>query len=1854
VLVTAKGIKSTNAQLAGVDAAARKAGGGATAMGSRFAKAAKVAAAALLVTLGVGLHAAISKGMEFERQMSSLGAVTEATAKQQGRLEKQALRLGEATQYSASETAEAQIELAKGGLKTKEIIGGALPAALSLAAAGQLELADAATATVNAMKLFGLSGKESVMIADLYATAANTTTADVGDFAMAMTAGGSAAKQAGLDINETVVILEALAEAGIKNSDAGTSLKTSFIQLLAPSTKQKKLAGELGLVWTKQNGTLKSGVEISRELHRVTDEMTKAERLKVEATLAGTDGFRTLAALYDAGPAKLERMTRANLKQGTAQEVAAKKMDNLKGDVEQLEGAFETLEIQLMHGSAPALREITQDATDLVTQINGIVSNEGLTGEQKVDRIFNVLAGAASDALTKITEEAAQYGPRFIQAFGHGMLEGWNQMSPLARIFSVAALLKAVGGKGALLSSGGLIGRFLGIGVSTSAATTIAGKGGGKGGVVGALGAIKWGRVGALGLGVALADATVEEFSREANMKSDDLSKALNAMGGPRPFGVDFFGGAEKLPVVGGLFSGALKDSEKAARNVSAQYDELLEKRVRISAATEKTLRAEVEELDLTKSQKAQLEQMFEVIRGGRNLGIKVDLGDLGRVKNISAYLKNFDLLKSGVITRMKDISKISQESLEHINASYKAGTPKWRAAVIDSMQAQVAAIKAGMKSGVIETEAGQDRIRDLMRNMHLVKGDDWLGLAKGFASSWAKAGSVTEGQIQKQIKQLRKLPPGAQEQARNAMVRMARAMESEGKLVEGSASRLNSALTATFGKTKTQIEHSVAMAMANVAASVEDGATNVGGALGSIQKQLGHALEALGSSKIPGLVLSAASQYHHAREATMSGFETGGFVVAGRGEGDRPFPGGLEVGSFVMNKTATAALGFAGGGRVPVELEPGELVLGPREVRAHGLGNLEAMNRAVRRKDGGPIGTPQFSGPTGPVREIAQLSAVKVAAAANAYYDQHMPQGGPGYSGPPIGPAGTSTYMGVLMATWVKQALEYAAAHGSGNPQPTSGYRSHAYNVAQGRDYYSEHEKTQYPGGAVDFGGFTTGLAQKMAVVNATRGFRYPLLAPIGFRDDGHASGTGHMLGGLIRRLASGGTVLGIAGPILARNGLDLVSGAGVMGNSYGESNWNTEAIEPGTDNGGLFGFTTGEKSKAALEGYAKAHGHSWTDTATQVKFMLSTLPAGMREAMNRMSKVDETTSYFMHNWERPENYSSLGTRISAAHRAVQYFKNHGYKNADEADEHSFKEDVPKLFHGLHTDSLHFPSTPKNVKGLDREIDRWKEELGKYHRVAGAARRADKPKVEQALQHNATDIAKQLRELRHEKTKLKRKIARERFTTGVQRRLATLTGFEPAIEEAQRRYEELGQTAGQAVDLEPLQPELPREPQLPDTATAKQVADAHNTYERERQASEEGYVSTLTAYIEGTERPAYLHTLDAAGAWRNTILDAQAAAAGPWQKQNFLGGLEGGFEDRIITLVQNEEAIEEFIQQVNERVSDWRSSRHDDGDKDKRQGDDKGKGKGQGKSGGGQISEAATVGMPADLAHQIETRDRLLEKLPELRFRENQLRETLGEGRGYFYPGKVGRGVRGVENIYHLRSKPPVPAIGSGTFEDDLRDVQGIHWPGQHDKLGSLPVTPSLGQFGGAIWETQTAISELGLRIKEAGASVQPADIETPGPEEDATTSQLLEATQQLLRESNTRNAVAEAQGAAIDRWRTERADLNSGSSAFAGFFAGGGSIPAGKWGVTGEKGPEPVFGPARVFSNQEGREMFGGGGETSIQVIVKGDIAPAPGVNPDEVIEVLESHPRSKDVIRRTVLGGRGTGRATPGDWA
>jgi len=206
---------------------------------------------AALTTVGaLGVAAfgmAVNAAAKFEQNVSGIAAVSGATEQQLDQVRKKALQLGADTKFSAAEAAEGIEELVKAGLSVEEALNGGADAAVNLAAAGGIELRQAAIIAANAMNQFGLSAEELPRVADVLAGAANASAADVEQLGMALSQVGAVARTVGLSFDDTVLALSALADAGIKGSDAGTSLKTFLVNLI-PSTKEARdLMIELGL-----------------------------------------------------------------------------------------------------------------------------------------------------------------------------------------------------------------------------------------------------------------------------------------------------------------------------------------------------------------------------------------------------------------------------------------------------------------------------------------------------------------------------------------------------------------------------------------------------------------------------------------------------------------------------------------------------------------------------------------------------------------------------------------------------------------------------------------------------------------------------------------------------------------------------------------------------------------------------------------------------------------------------------------------------------------------------------------------------------------------------------------------------------------------------------------------------------------------------------------------------------------------------------------------------------------------------------------------------------------------------------------------------------------------------------------------------------------------------------------------------------------------------------------------------------------------------------------------------------------------------------------------------------------------
>lgn len=342
-----------------------KKGGSATkALGEGITDLGRSMTLGLTVPIVAAGGAATSVAANFDDAMSQVqGALGGASADMDG-LRNLALQLGADTVFSATESAQAMVELAKGGLTEAQIKGGALAASMDLAAAGQLNLADAAATTVQMMGSFGLGAGDATRIANALAGAANASSADVSDLTQAMSQCSAQASLAGWSLEDTAAALALFADHGVKGSDAGTSLKTMLQRLAAPTDQAAEAIAAYGLNIRDSNGKMKDISGIADELTGKLGGLSDAERDAALQTIFGSDASRAAAILMQSGSEGLAKYIAATNDATAAETMANAQKGELSWALENMGGSVESAAIAFGTALAPA-----------ITAVAGVIGN---------------------------------------------------------------------------------------------------------------------------------------------------------------------------------------------------------------------------------------------------------------------------------------------------------------------------------------------------------------------------------------------------------------------------------------------------------------------------------------------------------------------------------------------------------------------------------------------------------------------------------------------------------------------------------------------------------------------------------------------------------------------------------------------------------------------------------------------------------------------------------------------------------------------------------------------------------------------------------------------------------------------------------------------------------------------------------------------------------------------------------------------------------------------------------------------------------------------------------------------------------------------------------------------------------------------------------------------------------------------------------------------------------------------------------------------------------------------------------------------------------------------------------------
>ncbi|MCT0027019.1 phage tail tape measure protein [Lactococcus lactis] len=321
--------------------------------------------AVTLPIVGIGVAAA-KIGGDFESQMSRVKTISGATGSSFDELRQQAIDLGAKTAFSAKESAAGMENLASAGFDSKEIMK-AMPGLLDLAAVSGGDVALASENAATALRGFNIDAGQSGHVADVFARAAADTNAEVGDMGEAMKYIAPVASSMGMSLEETAAAIGIMSDAGIKGSQAGTSLRGALSRLAKPTDEMQAKMDELGLSFYDSEGKMKPLKDQIGMLKDAFKGLTPEQQQNALVTLYGQESLSGMMALIDKGPDKLGKLTESlKNSDGAADKMAKTMQDNMNSSLEQMMGALESAAIVVQKVLAPAVRKVADAVSGLV------------------------------------------------------------------------------------------------------------------------------------------------------------------------------------------------------------------------------------------------------------------------------------------------------------------------------------------------------------------------------------------------------------------------------------------------------------------------------------------------------------------------------------------------------------------------------------------------------------------------------------------------------------------------------------------------------------------------------------------------------------------------------------------------------------------------------------------------------------------------------------------------------------------------------------------------------------------------------------------------------------------------------------------------------------------------------------------------------------------------------------------------------------------------------------------------------------------------------------------------------------------------------------------------------------------------------------------------------------------------------------------------------------------------------------------------------------------------------------------------------------------------------------------------
>lgn len=333
--------------------------------------------AGAMAAAGVSLGAAdaVQTFASFEAGMSQVAAISGATGAELDSLTEKAKYMGATTKFTATESSEAFNYMAMAGWKTGDMLDG-IEGIMNLAAASGEDLGTTSDIVTDALTAFGLSASDSTHFADVLAQTASNANTNVSMMGESFKYVAPLAGAMNYSIEDVSQALGIMANAGVKSSMAGTSLRRIITNLVSPTDKEAAAMEKYGIRLTDNEGRTKSLMGIMENMRDSLSGLSEEEQTAAASAIFGKQALSGALAIINASDqdfqALSDSITNAD---GASARMADTMLDNLSGSITLMQSALEGVKISLGEGVAPSVRAFVDSITDNLPTAASIIED---------------------------------------------------------------------------------------------------------------------------------------------------------------------------------------------------------------------------------------------------------------------------------------------------------------------------------------------------------------------------------------------------------------------------------------------------------------------------------------------------------------------------------------------------------------------------------------------------------------------------------------------------------------------------------------------------------------------------------------------------------------------------------------------------------------------------------------------------------------------------------------------------------------------------------------------------------------------------------------------------------------------------------------------------------------------------------------------------------------------------------------------------------------------------------------------------------------------------------------------------------------------------------------------------------------------------------------------------------------------------------------------------------------------------------------------------------------------------------------------------------------------------------------